>query len=137
MLKEVCKFIADKASLTRGTDLFEGHRPQDTPDACDVILETGGGSIFPDQPDRADVTIQVLSRAKTYYTARTRAWNIYDAIYKDWTYGSAGWTLSGVDGGDDLLAMVIEPLAVPQYIGQDEKGRYEFSTNYIFRIRDA
>jgi hypothetical protein len=137
MFKEICEFIEDKASLTIGTDLFSGHRPQDAPDACDTVLETGGGSIYTDQPDRADVTIQVLSRAKTYFTARARAWNIYDAIYNDWTYGSAGWTLSGVDGGDDLLAMVIEPLAVPQYIGQDEKGRYEFSTNYIFRIRDA
>lgn len=36
---------------------------------------------------------QVLSRAKTYFTARARAWAIYDAIFSDWEYGSAGWTL--------------------------------------------
>jgi len=31
--------------------------------------------------------------------------------------------------------MIIEPLATPQYIGQDEKSRYEFSTNYLMKIK--
>jgi hypothetical protein len=31
--------------------------------------------------------------------------------------------------------MVIEALAFPQSIGQDEKGDHEFSTNYIFRAK--
>ena len=136
MFKEIIRFIEDKASLTLGTDLFSGHRPQDAPDACDLILETGGGGIEVDLPDRADYSIQVLSRAKTYFTARTRAWNVYDAIYRDWSLGSAGWALPVVTSGEEYEVMVIEPLAIPQYIGQDEKGRYEFSTNYIFRIKD-
>lgn len=134
MLKEITEFIEDKASLTRDTDLFSGHRPQGSPDACDVVLESTGGPVYWWNPERADPVIQVLSRAKTYMTARDRAYAIYDAIYRNWTYGSAGWTLPVV-GTDEYEAMTIEPLSPPQYIGQDENGRYEFSTNYIFRIK--
>ena len=93
MIKEIATFIANKASLTIGDNLFAGHRPQGTIDACDVVLESAGGSVFPELPERADIVFQVLSRAKTYFTARARAWAIYDAIYRNWTYGSAGWTL--------------------------------------------
>ena len=132
-----CEFTvgALAAGLTRDTDLFAGHRPQNIADDCDVVLESAGGSVFPELPERADVVFQVLSRAVTYMTARARAWTIYNAIYRDWTYGSAGWILPIVIVGEEYEAMVIEPLASPQYIGQDEKGRYEFSTNYIFKIK--
>jgi len=133
VIKEVTKFIANKAGLTIGTDLFEGHRPEGTIDACDVVLETAGGSVFPDLPERIDIVFQVLSRAETYFTARARAYVIYDAIYRNWTSGSAGWTLPVVDAAYE--AMIIEPLAPPQSIGQDEKKRYEFSTNYLMKIK--
>jgi len=136
MLEEVVDFIADKAGLTVDTDIFDGHRPQGTADNCDVVLETAGGEIFFNISERADPVFQVLSRGDTYKTARARAWAIYDAIFRDWTYGSAGWTIGPVaPGGDEYEVMVIVPLATPQYIGQDKKLRFEFSTNYIFRIR--
>ena len=136
MLEEVVDFIADKAGLTVDTDIFDGHRPQGTTDNCDVVLETAGGEIFFNISERADPVFQVLSRGDTYKTARARAWAIYDAIFRDWTYGSAGWTIGPVaPGGDEYEVMVIVPLATPQYIGQDKKLRFEFSTNYIFRIR--
>ena len=94
VIKEVTTFIKDRTTgLTIDTNLFAGHRPQGVIDACDVVLESAGGSVFPELPERADIAFQVLSRAKTYFTARDRAWAIYNAIYRDWTYGSAGWTL--------------------------------------------
>lgn len=133
MIKEVAKFIANQAGLTIGTDLFEGHRPQGTIDACDVVLESSGGTVFFDLPERADVVFQILSRDATYFTARARAWVIYDAIFGIHVYGSAGWILPVVD--DAYEAMTIEPLALPQYIGQDKKSRYEFSTNYLMKIK--
>ena len=135
MIKEVTDFIADKATLTRDTDLFAGHRLDDTPDACDVVLESAGGSIFFDLPERADVVFQVISRDTTYFTARNRAYVIYDAIYRDWTYGAANFTLPIVIVGEEYEAMIIEPLAPPQYIGQDEKARFEFSCNYLMKIK--
>lgn len=135
MIREVTDFIADKAGLTRDTDLFAGHRPQNAQDACDVVLETAGGETFSDLPERADIVFQVLSRAKTYFTARARAHEIYNTIYRDHIYGSAGWTLPIVVVGEEYEAMVIEPLAPPQYVGQDNKSRFEFSTNYVFKIK--
>ena len=129
MIKEVTDFIADKAGLTRDTDIFAGHRLSDTIDTCDVVLETTGGEVFFDLPERADVVFQVLSRAMTYMIARARAWAIYDTIFRDHIYGSAGWPLGAYE------AMIIDPLAPPQYIGQDEKARFEFSCNYIFKLK--
>lgn len=135
MIKEITQFIADKAGLTRDTDIFAGHRPKDCVDVCDAVLETAGGTSFFDLPKRSDPVIQVLSRAMTYFTARTRAWLIYNAIFGDYPLGSAGWTLPIITVGEEYEAMTIEPLAPPQYIGQDVKNRFEFSTNYIFRVK--
>ena len=134
MIQEVAAFIAAKASLTIGTDLFEGHRPQGTIDACDLLQETAGGIIFFDLHTRADVIFSVLSRAKNYVAASKRAYAIYDAIFRDWTLGAAGFTLPVVTGGEEYEAMIIEPLAPPQYIGQDEKSRFEFNCNYDFKL---
>ena len=136
MIKEITQFIANKAGLTRDTDIFAGHRLVDTADECDVILETAGGTAYFDLPERADIVIQVLSRAKTYFDARTRAYVIYDAIFRNWEYGSAGWKIGPVvPGGDEYQIMTITPLAIPQWAGLDEKKRFEFSTNYVFRIK--
>lgn len=136
MIKEITTFIKEKTTgLEIGTNLFAGHRPQGAIDVCDVVLESAGGMVYFDLPERADPVIQVLSRALTYMTARTRAWAIYDAIFRKWAYGSAGWTLPIVIEGEEYEVMIIEPLAIPQYIGQDEKLRHEFSTNYIFKIK--
>lgn len=136
MIQEITEFIENQAGLTRDTDLFAGHRPQDATDNCDVVLETTGGNVSFDLPERADPIIQVLSRGVTYLTARARAYAIYDAIFRDYELtGSAGWTLPIVTVGDEYEAMVIEPVSPPQYIGQDKKLRFEFSINYIFRIK--
>ena len=45
-------------------------------------------------------------------------------------------TLTAVPPATQDYEVVIEPLTDPQYIGQDEKKRFEFSTNYIFRIKN-
>lgn len=136
MIQEITEFIENQAGLTRDTDLFAGHRPQGATDNCDTVIESTGGTVFFDLPERADIVIQVLSRGDTYFTARKRAYAIYDVIFRNYEdTGSAGWTLPIVTVGEEYEAMVIEPLAPPQYIGQDEKSRFEFSTNYIFRIK--
>ena len=133
MIKEVTDFIANKAGLTRDTDIFAGHRLSDTIDTCDVVIETAGGEAFFDLPERADIVVQVISRGTTYFTARARAYVIYDAIFRNYVYGSAGWTLPVVDAAYE--AMVIVPLAIPQYKGLDDKKRFEFSCNYIFKLK--
>ena len=132
MIKEIAVFISGKTSLIIGDTLQVGHRTQDAPDRCSAILESGGGKPYFDLPDRIDKTIQIISRAKTYFTARTDAWEIFDALH-----GTAGWQISAVaPATQDYEAQVIEGISDPQYIGQDEKLRYEFSTNFIVKIKN-
>lgn len=135
MIKEITTFIENKtSSFTRDVNLFAGHIPMDKPDQCSAVIE-GGGGVYPDLVDRADAIIQVLSRADSYFNARNDAWEIYNAIFANHPLGSSWWELP-VIGTDEFIAMSITPLAIPQLLGQDSTGRYRFSTNYIFRIRD-
>ena len=139
MLKEIAEFIEDKTSFVIGTTLQVGHREQGAPDRCICVLETAGGSVVPELPDRVDLNIQVIARGLTYFNARDDAWAVYDGIYRNFkTYAAAGFALPAAGGGaGTLTAMTITPLACPQYIGFDEKGRYEFSTNYIFLVKQT
>lgn len=114
-----------------------GHRPLDAPDRCSVVLETGGGATFFGLQDRIDKQIQILTRALTYFTARGDAWIIYDALITNFSYGSANWDLPIIIAGKKYTAMVIEATTDPTYIGQDEKLRFEFSTNFLFRIKNT
>jgi len=156
MIKEITQFIVDRGTLaptpfvfTIGANLFAGHRPQGCANACDLVLETAGGEAFFEVPNRADPVIQILSRAETYYLARKRAYVIYDTIFRTHTapavapayavghtYSSAGWRIPLLPpaAAKTYEIMVIVPLSPPQYIGQDEKHRFEFSTNYVFKI---
>jgi hypothetical protein len=84
-------------------------------------------------PDRADFLIQAVSRAKTYLEARADAWTVYTALH-----GTAGWNMPNLSGsGDDYIAWTVDALAIPQYIGQDVDGRFEFSVNFVFRCAQA
>jgi len=131
MIKEIAKFIASKTSFVIGTTLQVGHRTQDAPARCNVVLESAGGALNFDLPDFVGKMIQVISRAKTYFDARDDAWEIFNVLH-----GTAGWTLSAVSPAtQNYGAMVIEALADPQYIGQDDTRRFEFSCNYQFKIK--
>lgn len=135
MIKEIGTFIAARAGLAVGTTMQIGHRIPSSPDRCSVALESGGGGLHFDLSDRVDKMIQVISRAKTYMTARDDARTIFNALH-----GEAGWKtgLTAIaPATQDYEAMTIEALSDPQYIGQDDKDRYEFSTNYIFRIQNV
>jgi len=132
MIKEIAAFIASKTSFVIGDTLQVGHRTQDAPDRCNVVLESAGGGLYFDLPDRVDKMIQVISRANTYLRARDDAWEIFDALH-----GTAGWTLSAVAPAvQNYEAMTIEAIAPPQYIGEDENRRFEYSCNFIFRNQD-
>jgi len=137
MIKEISSFISTKAVLTIGANLHVGHRPLDAPDRCSVVLETGGGETFFSLTDRIDKHIQILTRALTYFTARDDAWIIYKALITNFAYGSANWDLPIIIAGKKYTAMVIEATSDPTYIGQDEKGRFEFTMNLIFRLKNT
>jgi hypothetical protein len=118
-----------------GTNLYCGHRPLDAPNKCLVVLETAGGALVEEwgMEDRVDKDIQVISRGESYFEARDEAVRVFEALHD-----TQGWNLPHIETGEpDLLAMSVGALTDPQYIGQDDKGLYEFSVNFIFRIEEA
>jgi hypothetical protein len=133
MIKEIAALLVARVpTLTRGTTLQIGWRDQNAPVDCDLISESAGGPAYFDIPERADVLIQVLSRGSSYFTARARAYAIFDAIH-----GTAGWSMPALtSGGHAYIAQTIEAMAVPQYLGpeDDSPGSFLFTCNYIFRI---
>ena len=134
MFREICTLVEARTSFVIGTTLQVGHRLQEAPDRCVTLSESAGGATVPDLPDRADFNVQAISRATTYFQARADAWEVYTALH-----GTAGWNMPRLDplpGDEDYWAIVIDAIAIPQYIGQDEKGRFEFSVNFIFRVQE-
>ena len=131
MFKEICTLISDLTGFAVGAKLQVGHWLQDKPVRCVLVQETGGDANFY-CPDMADMLIQVLCRAETYFEAREDAYAVFGAIH-----GTSGWNLPGIGGNPDYLAMTVEALAVPQYLGVDDNRRHLFSTNYIFRMEEG
>jgi hypothetical protein len=134
VLKELTVFICSKVTgLTIGGNVQVGFRAQDAPVRCHTFLESGGALPAFELVDRVDYMLQVATRGETYQQARADAYAIFDAIN-----GTAGWQIPAlVSGGQDYEAQVIEALAAPQFIGQDEKGAHEMSCNYMFRMKIA
>lgn len=131
MIREFAAFVAGRAGLTVGTNLFVGWHPQSAPVAFDVIQEYGGAPSF-DLPEHWEAAIQITSRASSYQAARARAYAIYEAIAR-----KTIWTMpAAVSGGRAYLA-VIEANAIPQYLGQDgdaPNAPFLFVVNYTVRV---
>lgn len=127
MLKEISTWLVTKvAGLTIGGNLQYGFRAQDAPVRCHTLLDSGGPADF-DLPYRTDAMLQVLTRGETIVQARDDAWAIYNALH-----GTSGWTIGPlVSGGQQYKIWSIGALAKPQYLGQEEKGKFEYSTNYL------
>ena len=132
MLKEITKYIENNTTLVIGTNLFAGHRPSNSPNTCVLVLETAGGLNDFYLTDYIEKNIQILTRARNYFTARSQAYTIHSLLH-----GKAGITLPIVVIGNEYLVDIINAVHIPQPIGQDDKGRYEFSTNYVFKIQNA
>ena len=136
MLKSIVQWIVNATAawtipLVKGTNLQVGWRPTTAPNRCHLIAESGGGSTVFDLPDRADKMIQVLTRAVKYFDAENDAMLLFTLMN-----GTAGWQLPVVVVGEKYWGMTVQAVSVPQYLGEDKKGRHEFSTNYEWKIED-
>lgn len=130
MFREICQLIADLTGFTIGTKLQIGHLKQSAPVRYVLVQETGGATTFFPNEDVIDVAIQILCRAATYFECRDDAYAVFRAIH-----GTSGWNLPRMDGsGEDYLAMTVDAIYAPQYLGVDDNNRHMFSTNYIFRM---
>mgnify|MGYP006921350691 CR=1 FL=1 len=122
MIKELADYIEDNSTFVVGTTLQVGHREQGAPDRCVVIQETGGGDSNFWQHDMEWLQIQIIARGKTYFNARDDARAVHAILN-----GAAG---IDIGSGATIYHASITAINPPQYIGQDDTRRYEFSTNY-------
>lgn len=140
MLSQIAQWIENQAAgFTIGENLFVGHLPlktlagADPPDRCVVLLENAGGGIYADVPDRVDKLLQVYCRAKKYTDAKADSETLYDLLHARYAFDLPDYEAAS---GTEHLCMASHAQAVPAPIGQDPEDRWEFSTNYILRIRD-
>lgn len=133
MLVEVgnCIELMTGGSFVLGDNLLIGWRPDDAPNRCAVCLEQAGGEVYGDLPDRVDLHVQVLTRSYDYHEARDDAYEIFRAIH-----GKCCKTLP-IESGANYKNEIIDAIAAPFYIGQDDKGRFEFTTNYVWFFKEA
>jgi len=126
MIKEVANYIETELPVfVIGAKLQVGHWNESAPNRATLLLESGG---TPNEflSDRKDpYMLQVLSRAETYMTARDDAYSIYNLLHLK----------NQLNLEDAFEVNVVSAVSVPQSLGEDGKGRFLFSTNYIFRCR--
>lgn len=131
MIKEFSTWLATGTGLVKGDTLQVGFFSQNAPTKCSAIIESGGGEVNGNIPDAMRPVIQIISRAENSIEARTEAWNIYS-----WLHGKCRHDLPVVESGVEYFLQTADAIAIPQYIGQDEKGLHQFSTNYILKIKN-
>jgi len=141
MIYSVQQWIENLAlGFTIGENLFVGGFPDlredgtKTPNRAVAIIDQSGSAVYFDIPDRADLVLQFLARGDQKRDPMDDSKTIFDRIH-----GIAQINLPPEEAasGGLYVAMTIEANAGPQYIGQDGKGRFQYSTNYIFRIRNG
>ena len=127
MLKAFATYLSTVAGLTIGTDLFAGSRPANAPDFCTTLLERG-----PEIPDdynkrRREKSIQLLTRGGDYFEARDESNRLFELLVGKQTTGVAisGWVIHTITG------------IAPQFLSEDQRGRFEFSTNLVVRIKET
>ena len=114
-------------------NLFAGIRPHDAPDICVLLQERVGVDQEVMQPDESTRRIQVTTRAKTYFTCEALAEQCFEELATTESFEHAlpdesdasvtAWTIHNIEGNR------------PAYIGQDDRGRIEFSFNLTVRVR--
>lgn len=113
--------------------LLAGYLPEEMKEArCATVMQNAGGEVDGQIPDQVRKAIQVLNRSDTYMTALADALEVFTAIH-----GTCCDPFPAIESGIEYKNMTIDALSDPGYIGQDENGYFQFSTNYIWIIKDA
>ena len=124
MINDVYTYLDAQTSLTAGTDLFKS-RLTESPNNQVVIYNTGGL-----EPDRylptADPTFQVLVRNTSYATGQSLVNDIVEALHQK-------TNIELVEGSKYFYYIFL--MYEPEHIGRDDKGRHEFSINFVCEIR--
>jgi len=141
-LQEIAQYIENSTAWMLGVNMFAGFLPEKLqgggppPERCVVLLERTPGAVVGELPDRIDKEVQVWNRAGSvggiwgYWTARDDAYGIYWLLH-----GDAGRHLPILTSSEEYFCGSITAVATPAPIASpNERGLFEFSTNYIFKI---
>lgn len=126
MIYSITQYIANHTTLVIGSTLFAGFSESDAPETAVVVAELTPGLADGLLTDKVQKPIRVLSRAKSYATARNNSYTVFGLLH-----GRMQFTLPVVDSGDTYVCNVEGTL--PFYIGLDDKFRHQFVTNFIFK----
>lgn len=141
MIDSVVQWIVNLGlGYTNGVNIFSGFIPPkrsdetEVPDRILLVADSASSAVYFDVRDRVDFLVQFLNRSRNKAECYSDAKTIFDRIH-----GINGINLPDRDEGSGRLyvSMTIEANQAPQYVGQDEKRRFQYSTNYIFRIRNG
>ena len=127
VLDDLGDYLTSGGVGTVGTDIFLNGLP-DTPDACVGILETGGlgpthtMSTGPGNAVLDSVTVQIMSRAASYPTARTKAQEVH--ILMD------GFAARSINGTEYYWMEARQP---PFSLDLDANNRKTVVCNYLIR----
>ena len=114
--------------------LLAGYLPQEAEKHPRIVIvkDNAGGEVDGQIPDQVRKVIQVLSRSSTYMTSLADSLEIFTAIH-----GECCDPFPAIESGIEYKNYTIDAISDPGYIGQDENGYFQFSTNYIWIIKDA
>jgi len=141
MIKEITTFILNRMShpyWSRDVNAFAGQIPIFNVNGAKVsdidrvvgFLENAAPDVIGQLPDRQDKPLQIWNRHKYYMRARDDAMEFFYLLH-----GLTQLDLPIIVSGITYTAMIIDAIAAPAPIlDRDEKARFVFSCNYIWRI---
>ena len=142
MLREIATLILDEGlgpPWVRDVNFFAGHIPARNindvkpPPRIMAVLENASPATDMYLKDRIDKPIQIWNRAKTYFTARGDALEVYDFLH--FLDQVSGWFNLPDLGEGVYTVLVVQADAKPTPIANPgDDGLYVFSTNYTFKI---
>ena len=124
IINEIANYLQTQDIGTKGTDIFLS-RQSDSPNDQIVIYNTGGI-----EPDRylptADPTFQIIVRNTNYQTGESLVADIVDALHQ----------VTNVELEEDgTYYYYIFLMGEAGHIGRDDKGRHEWSINFICKVQ--
>lgn len=131
MILEIATWINNATAYKLGTTLQCGFRPESAPDRCVALLPRVPGQADFYLRDRIDFRLQVLTRATSYELAYDDAWAIHTLIN-----GACAIDLPVVRSGFAFHLATAETVNGPASIGMDDRGRHEYTANYLLRIQN-
>lgn len=130
-LKELTQYFENNTALTIGTDLFAVAIPQSQTADCTLVRSTGGISEV-NGLNQFAAQVQIFTRAKNPMDSNDANHVIYDLLN---VRGQI--TLPVVVSGRSFVINSSRPWTMPQSVGQDEKGRYQYTSNWTIQLQGS